>query len=94
MVERDPDPFRSPPCPLTQIEEHIAMEEEEEQTFCNGYAQGANDVGLSKVIISHGLYVRGCSIAEHPSLLKHPHILFVYGAISLYVILHINFPIY
>ena len=49
------------------------MKKEYLQTFCNGYAQGANDVGLSKVIIAHGLYVRGCSTAEHPSLLKNPH---------------------
>jgi len=70
------------------------MKEEEEQTFCNGYVQEANNVGLSKVIIAHGLYVRGCSTAEHPSLLKHPHILFVFDAISLYVKAHMNLPIY
>jgi len=57
------------------------MEEYEEQTFCNGYAQGENNLGLSKVIIAHGLYVRGCSTTEHPSLLKYPYILFVFGAI-------------
>jgi len=70
------------------------MEEEEERTFCNGYAQGANNAGHSKVIIVHGLYVRGCFTAERLSLLKYPHILFVFGAISLYVKAHMNLPIY
>ena len=50
------------------------MKKEYLQTFCNGYE--SKQCRVSKVIIANDLYVRGCSIAEHPSLLKHPNFLF------------------